>query len=716
MRPVRPVPPPPGTRRVWGACPHDCPDTCAIVTDVKDTPNGPVAVRIGGDPAHPVTRGALCVKVNKYLDRTYSDERVLHPMRRVGKKGEGRFEPITWDEALGTVAKRLKETIETHGAQSVLPYSYAGTMGLLQYGSMDRRFFHRLGASRLDRTICATAGGDAWKMVLGATVGTDPEAFQDAEVILLWGTNTITSNVHLWPFVKEAQKKGATVVAIDPRRTHTAEHCDEHVAPHPGTDAALAIGMMHVLFRDGLADLAYLERATVGWETLRDRCQAYPPERVDTICGLPTGTTERLARLWGSTKRAVVRLNYGLQRHHGGGNAVRAITCLPAVSGAYQEHSGGALLSTSGAFHNGLREDLLEREALVDPKTRIVNMSRLGEALLDLVDPPVKAIVVYNSNPAAVAPDQERVTEGLLREDLFTVVLEQFPTDTTDYADIVLPATTQLEHADLHTAYGHYYLTWNEPAIPRRGEAKPNTEIFRLLAASMGLDDPAHKMSDEEMVEEVLGTDHPFFRGITLQRLKEEHWVRLAVPEKWVPYKDGSPWNPDGKIHIASEKARALGLDPVPDYTPPVEIPDGEGRTSPEPRSGMSDTRRPENGHWPLRFISPPAHHFLNTTFMNVLARHEPTEPWLEIHPYDADARDITDGDRVRVHNHRGNLLLVARVTDIARPGTVVAPSVWWRKKSLDGKNANILTSERLTDIGRGATFYDCGVEVELAR
>lgn len=711
--PVRPVPPPAGTRRVHAVCPHDCPDTCAMVVDVEDKAEGPVAVRIGGDPAHPVTRGALCAKVNRYIERTYHKERLAYPMRRIGRKGEGKFERISWDEAIEAVANAMKQSIKNNGPQSILPYSYAGTMGVLQYGSTDRRLFHRIGASLLDRTICSTPGEVGTRMTLGATIGTDPEAFEHSEVIFLWGTNTITSNVHLWPFIKAAQRKGATVVTIDPRRTRTAEQSDQHVAPLPGTDAALALGMMHVLFRNNKADLDYLKQATVGWEQLRDRVmEQYPPERTDTICGLPPGTTEALANLWGSTKKAVLRLNYGMQRHYGGGSAVRVLTCLPAISGAYREPSGGSLLSTSDVFNRSLDSHDFQRKQWIPNETRTINMSRLGEALLDTNDPPVNVLVVYNSNPAAIAPDQARVTKGLEREDLFTVVLEHFPTDTTDYADIVLPATTQLEHSDLHTAYGHYFLQWNDAAIQPLGESLPNTEIFRKIAIAMGYgDDKDIMMSDDDMARELLATKHPRFAGITLDRLKQEHSVRLNLPKSWAPYANGSPFTDDGKIHITSEEAKNWGMDVVPDYVPPAETPDGEGTTS------TWDKGTPTHGDqthraFPLRFLSPPAHHFLNSSFANVLRANERGTPWIEIHPDDAAARGIQTGDTVRVHNARGQVQLIAEITDRTRPGIVVAPSVWWRKHTTDGANANMLTSERISDMGGGATFYDAVCEV----
>lgn len=671
-----------------------------MVIDVQDTADGPKAVRVGGDPTHPVTRGALCVKVNKYLERTYSDDRLLYPMRRIGPKGEGRFERITWDEAIALFTSKLRERIDAHGPQTVLPYSYAGTMGLLQSESLDRRFFHRLGASLLARTICASAGADAVTYTFGSTIGMPPEAFAESEVILLWGTNTITSNPHLWPFVRKAQKNGATVVCIDPRRTRTAERADHHVAPHPGTDAALALGMMHVLFRDGHADRGYLETATNGAKELEERVKRYPPEKTDAICGLPSGTTEWLARLYASTKKAAIRVNYGMQRHYGGGTAIRTVACIPAVTGAYREFAGGFQLSTSGAANLGLYKHTFQRKDWIPAGTRTINMSRLGEALLETEDPPITFLCVYNSNPAAVAPDQGRVTKGLLREDLFTVVLEQFPTDTTDYADLVLPATTQLEHWDLHTAYGHYYVTLNAPSIPPRGEALPNTEIFRRIAHAWGWDSPDFLLSDRDLIREVLETDHPYFEGITLERLDKEHWVRLALPERFTPYANGSPYTDDGKIHIVVPELEEIGLDPVPGYLPPAEDPDRDAALG---------------ARYPLRFISPPAHHFLNSTFVNVLKKHERPRPWVEIHPDDAAARGIQSGDEVTLFNDRGHHTLVAEVTDASRPGTVVAPNVWWRKFSPDGSNANALTPIRDTDIGGGATFYDCLVQVKKA-
>src|SRR5215210_728444 len=456
-----------GLKIVKAACPHDCPDTCAMLVTVEDGR----AIRVAGDPQHPFTRGFLCTKVANYEQRTHSPDRVRTCLRRKGKKGDGRFEPVSWEEALDEIASRFAELARSpEGAETILPYSYCGTMGLVQSQSMDRRFFHRLGASQLDRTICATAGTVGYRATMGATIGTDPERFPEARLILLWGTNTISANVHLWPQVLEARSKGARIICIDPRRTRTADQSDEHVALLPGTDAALALGLMHVIFAEGLEDGDYLERYCMGGEALRERALEYTPARVAEICGLEAETVVRLAREYATTKPAVIRINYGLQRHRGGGTSVRTLTCLPAVVGAWRDPAGGILLSTSGTFP--LNYAALERPDLMpEPRPRTLNMSALGDVLTRTDDPPVRALYVYNSNPAAVAPDQGRVLEGLRRTDLFTVVHELFLTDTTDYADIVLPATSQLEQFDLHKAYGHFYLAVNERAIEPLYEA-----------------------------------------------------------------------------------------------------------------------------------------------------------------------------------------------------------------------------------------------------
>jgi len=677
-------------------CPHDCPDTCVMTVRLE----GGRAVALGGDADHRFTRGFLCAKVNHYLDRVYSPERLLHPLRRAGRKGEGRFERISWDEALDTIAGKLRGVIAEHGPQAILPYSYAGNMGLLSYGSMDRRFFGALGASLLDRTICSSAGAAGLKATLGRSIGLDPEAIVGAKLIVAWGANLISSNVHLWPFVEEARRRGARLVTIDPYRSRTAERSDLHLAPMPGTDAALALAMMHVAFRDGLADRDYLARHTLGAAELEARAREWTPARAAVETGLEAAAIEAFAREYATARPSALRINYGLQRHGGGGMAVRTIACLPAVTGAWRDPGGGLLLSTSGAFP--VNSAFLERPDLVPPGTRTINMNQLGRALTDPnLSPPVKALFVYNSNPAAVAPEQESVRKGLAREDLFVVVHELFQTDTVDYADVVLPATTTLEHYDLHKAYGHLYLSLSRPALEPLGEAKPNTEVFRLLAARMGLDDPCFRESDEQLARGAIDWTAPQMRGIDFGRLERETSVRLSLPEPWAPFAEGGFLTPSGKCELRSADLEAQGIDPVAGYVPPHE----------SPRSDPERARR-----YPLAFISPPAHHFLNSTFsaQPVFVRRE-SEPFLTLHPEDAAARGIRDGQQVRTFNDRGSFLSTARVSTAARRGVVVGLSIWWPKLAPGGRNGNAVTSQELTDMGRGATFFDCLVEVALA-
>ncbi|MGH8800382.1 MAG: molybdopterin-dependent oxidoreductase, partial [Casimicrobiaceae bacterium] len=580
---------------VRGACPHDCPDTCALRVTVADGR----AVRIEGDPDHPTTRGVLCTKVARYLERTYSDQRVLHPLCRVGAKGEGRFRRIGWDEALGTIAARFKAIAASpDGPQAILPYSYAGTMGLLQYGSMDRRFFHKLGASLLDRTICATAGKAGYAATIGASIGTDLEQFEHAKLILVWGSNPVVSNLHLWSRVQEAKRRGAKLVAIDPYRSQTAEKCHDHLALLPGTDAALALGMMHVLIAEDLLDRDYIARYTLGFDALEQRVRDYPPDRVASITGLPEADIVALARDYGTVEPAVIRLNYGMQRHAGGGMAIRTVACLPALVGAWRHPAGGALLSSSGTYP--VNTPALERPDLIWNRPRTINMSTIGDALLDADDPPIRALFVYNSNPVAVAPQSGKVVAGFAREDLFCVVHDVFLTDTADYADIVLPATTQLEHLDVHSSYGHLYALANNPAIAPVGEAKPNTEVFRLLAARMGFDDPCFAETDDSMAANAFLADHPRAAGIDWATLKAKGWQRLNVPSPFAPFAQGNFPTPSGKCEFYSEALRRLGLDPLPTYTPPRE----SAASNPVLAS-----------RYPLALLSPPARNALNSSF-----------------------------------------------------------------------------------------------------
>lgn len=683
--------PAPGTiRTVKAACPHDCPDTCALEISVAD--GRAIAVR-GGDM--PFTEGTLCTKVARYLDRTYAPSRILYPMKRIGAKGEGRFARISWDEALDTIAARFK-AIAAENPQQILPVSYAGTMGMVSYASIDRRFFHRLGASLLERTLCSSAGKAGIKVTLGAAVGCDPEQAEHSKLIIIWGSNPVTSNLHFWSRCQTAKRRGAKLVIIDPRRNETAEKCHQHIAPYPGTDAALALAMMHVIIGEGLTDDDYIARHTLGFDALKARVAEWTPQRAAGICGITPEEIINLAREYAATRPAMIRMNYGLQRHAGGGMAARTIACLPALTGAWRDAAGGAVLMTSDFY--GFNHRALERPDLIRGKPRTINLAALGDALTT-AQPPVKAAFVYNTNPVAVCPDSRKVIAGFSREDLFTVVHEIFQTDTADYADIVLPATTQLEHYDIHKSYGHMYVQASQPAIPPVGEAKPNAEVFRLLAARMGFDDSCLRDSDEDICRQALDPDAPALKGITWESLKQRGWQRLNVAA--APFAEGGFPTPSGRCEFYSEAAKTMGLDPLPDYTPPREGP----------------TSNPQLAQrYPLAFISPPHRHFLNSSFANLdFALKDAGEPTLEIHPDDAAMRGITENALVKVFNGRGDYTVRARITDRVRRGVVSAPSVWWKKLSPDGRNANELTSQAIADMGGAATYYDCLVEVTAA-
>lgn len=707
-------------RVVHTVCSHDCPDSCGVLVTVDGEGR---AVRVAGDPAHPVTRGFLCAKVARYLDRVYAPERILHPRRRRpgvprGPLERGReeeaFERITWDEALDGIARRLRETGEEFGFESILPYSYAGTIGLLGFGSMDRRFFSRLGASRLARTICSEAGGVAWDLVYGRRLGMPTEDFRLAKLILAWGANIHGNNVHLWPMIEEARRNGARLIVIDPYRTRTAALADWHIAIRPGTDGALALGMMHVILREGLEDRAYIDRMTHGFDRLAERARAYTPECAARWTGMTPGEIEQLAREYATSRPVALRMNYGVQRSENGGTAARLIAMLPALTGAWRLRGGGAQLSTSGGFEWNRaaieRPDLAQASPLGRPG-RVINMSRLGEALAGPEDgPPVKALVVYNANPAAVAPNRNAVLRGLMRPDLFTVVHDLFFNDTTDYADYILPATTFLEHTDIQGAYGHYFVQLSRQAIEPPGEARSNVWLFGRLAERMGFSEPCFRESAGEMIAQALaaGPDgrstNPGMEHITLADLEREGHIPLAFhrePEArpFLPYREGPLPTPTGRIELCSEVLAAQGLDGVPQFVPPRESRWGE-----------------DAGRYPLEFLSRKADNYMNSTFAN-LDRHRRMEARtsrrLEIHPRDAEARGIADGDPVRVFNDRGSLRLTALINR-SLPEGVVAARLDWAKLSPDGSNVNALTGERLTDIGAGATFYSTLVEIEL--
>ena len=694
---------------VHAACPHDCPDACGVLITIEDGR----ATKIQGDPSHPVTRGFLCAKVAKYLDRVYSPDRVLYPMRRIAPKGSGHkdardFERISWDAALGEIAARFKAIAAEFGGEAILPYSYGGTLALLSSASMDRRFFHRLGASQLERSICSAAGEAGLKSVMGVKMGTEPEQFRHSRYIIAWAANIHGNNVHLWPFIEEARRAGAKLVVIDPYRTRTAKCADWYLPINPGTDAALALAMMHVIISEGLHDADYISKYTTGFEQLREKVKEYPPNRVAQWTGISAGDIEKLAREYATQRPAVIRLNYGVQRAQGGGMSTRAVAMLPCITGSWKEIGGGLQLSLSGA--PGLKRDVLERADLMQTAlgrpARVVNMVELGKALNTLADPPIQALFVYGSNPAAVCPNHNEVIRGLRRPDLFTVVHEQFFTDTTDYADIVLPATTFFEQKDLQTAYGHYYLQMSNQAIAPLGECRSNVEVFRALAEAMGFNEPCFRESVDEMIDQALNSPNPWLKGINRTRLEREGHIRLkfdgsesdASDAPFLPFAQGGFHTASGKAELYNPALAAQGLDPVAEFTPPEESRHSQRATS-----------------FPLELLARKADNFLNSTFSNVPSVQKLEETGLlEIHPSDARKRAIQDGDSVRIFNGRGELLLRARVNGAVQPG-VVAAVLNWAKLTAGGSNINALTSEKLTDMGNSATFYSVLVEVELA-
>jgi anaerobic selenocysteine-containing dehydrogenase len=713
------------TRVVHAVCSHDCPDSCGVLVTVDQTSGR--AVKVQGDPAHPVTRGFLCGKVAKYLDRVYSPDRLLYPMRRragvpKGPDGYGAargreaaaFEQISWDEALDEVAERLTKIAAEFGPESVLPYSYAGTIGQLGYGSMDRRFFYRLGASQLDRTICSTAGGIALTSVYGVKLGTSPQDFAHAGLIIAWGANIHGNNIHLWPFIEEARRNGAKLVVIDPYRTRTAALADEHLAINPGTDAALALGMMHVILGAGLEDREYIARCATGFEELRAHAlrPEHSPERVAALTGIPAETIVRLARAFATAGRAqndgvshglgpaVIRLNYGIQRSENGGTAARAVCMLPLLTGAWRYKGGGLQLSTSGSFpfnEKALRMPELMLASPLGREARVVNMSQLGEALTSLganrLDGPrVKALFVYNSNPAVVSPNQNDVLRGMRREDLFTVVHEQFFTDTADYADVLLPAPTFLEVKDVQGAYGHLFAQVSERAIAPLGEARSNVRLFAELGQRMGFAEACFHDDDDELIDQALDTEHPWFAGMTREKLEREGHMALRLP-----------------VDVEGET--------LPFSTAEwFRTPSGRGELVPVPvfRAPMESRAHAAEGVYPLEFLPRKADNYMNSTFANI-AVHQKMEARtagvLEMHATDAALRAIVTGDAVEVFNARGRVALQAVVNEQVSAG-VVAARLDWNKLSAGGGNVNALTSETLTDIGGGPTFYSTLVDV----
>jgi len=688
--------PEPDACDVRGACPLDCPDTCSWIVTV----NGGEATALRGDPHHPYTRGSLCNKVADYLAYTRSSDRLLYPMRRVGPKGNGQFTRISWDEALERIAAGLGDVIAQHGPEAIWPFLGSGSMGLLQgvYGA-GRRLWNVLGTSRHVMNICTIAGGFGTGYTLGDNrVGMDPETLRLSRLVVLWGANVLSTNPHLWRSILEARKSGAMVVAIDPIRTRTAAASDWHMAPIPGTDAALALGLLHVVLAQGKEDREFIGRATVGWEAFRERILEFPPSRVADITGLPAESIVELGRRLAETRPTGIRIGIGIQRHGGGGMAVRTITCIPGVTGDWRHPGGGVCYDTRGFY--GLDWAALWRDDLRPRPARALHMTRLGEGLLEVDHPPVKALFVYASNPTASVPHQTKVLRGLARNDLFTVVVEHFLTDTARYADIVLPATMAIEHQDLLIAYGHLYLAWNEPAVAPPGECLPTTEIFRRLSRRMGLGAPPLYDSDETMARQLLGSGHPSLAGITLEELKAHGSIRLNYPDPFVPFATGFP-TPSGKLEFVSERMAQAGLDPVAGYTPAYE-------------TSQRDTTLARE--YPLALVTPANHYFLNSIFANVpLQQRRSGVATLVIHPDDAAPRGLATGDEVRVANARGSFLALADVSDRMRPGVVASTKGRWPGHSKEGATINATVDERDSDMGPGAVYHDNRVQVERA-
>jgi anaerobic selenocysteine-containing dehydrogenase len=692
----------PELRVVHGACPHDCPDTCALETQVDEQGR---AVSVRGRADHPVTRGWLCAKVNHYLERVYHPERLLYPMRRVGAKGSGKFERISWDEAIAEITARWKDIIASHGAQCILPYSYAGTLGLVQGSVVNQRFWNRLGACGLERAICGHAAEEAVLLTIGDRLAPSPEVLVQSKLILIWGSNPASTSPHMMPFLRQAQRNGARVIVIDPMRTLTARSADQHIQPFPGTDAALALAMMYVMVTEHLHKPDWIAQHTVGWEHLLERIMQFPPERAAQITGLAVETITNLAREYATTTPAMLRFSDGINRHTNGGQTIRTLTCLPAVTGQYGVPCGGLLYTTSG----WLRWDAqaVSHAESCPPMPRIVNMNRLGAVLTGEADPPIYSLFVYNANPVASSPNAGKIVEGLKRDDLFTVVHELFETDTARYADIVLPATSQLEQEDLHKPYGHLSLQYNAPAIAPLGEARSNWDVMRALAEEMGFDEPWLKADAHEVIREIVSETakhNPRLSGITLERLQAEGTVPLSIAEnERVPFADGKFYTPSGKVEMYSEQAAQKGYDPVPGWVPEVESPHRQQHTN------NSDVVQEL-----LPLLCPAAHHYTSSSFGNVeQLRKKEGAPTLRIHPVDAEARGIRSGQLVRVSNERGWCRLVANVTEDVRPGMLATTTVWWPKFSPDQRNVNWTTSDRLADFNGGSTFYTNLVRVE---
>jgi anaerobic selenocysteine-containing dehydrogenase len=669
-------------------CPHDCPSACALDVAVEDGRLGSVT----GDAAHPFTQGVICGKVRAYAERVHSSLRVLSPQRRVGPKGGGEFVPIGWDEALDEIERRWRRIIAGHGAEAILPFSYAGTMGRIQYYA-GHPLFHALGATRLDRTICVATAYTGWRATLGRVTGNDSEQMVGADLVVLWGINAAYTSVNVMTQVKQARAAGARVVAVDPYRTATAEVADEHLRVRPGTDLALALAMMHVIIGEGRVDRDYVARATLGFDELAEHVKRYPPDWAAPIVGLPAETIAAFARRYAASPATYVRIGIGLSRHDNGGMTCRTLACLPALTGAYAHAHGGALLSSGEAA--GTDERVLDRRDLLPrPAPRRINMIQLGRALTDeTLAPPIASLYVYNSNPAAICPNQTLVLRGLARDDLFTIVHEQVMTDTARYADLVLPATTSMEHLDFYGSYGHHYVQLAKPVLPPVGQARPNWDVFRELARRFGVAADHYDKDAATLIDEFLRTGNETVRGIDYRRLEREGSVRLTLPRPYLPFADGAP-TPSGKVEFVSRFMTAMKLPALPTWMPLAEGPAAPGR-------------------YPLQCIVPPNRFFLNSSFsQSERLRRRQGPPAVLIAPADAAARGIADGQDVRVFNDRGEARFIAAVSDRTQSGVLVVEGVWWHRFHPGGRNVNALTSDRETDLGGGPALHSNLVDI----
>jgi anaerobic selenocysteine-containing dehydrogenase len=706
-----------GDRVVRGACPHDCPDTCAFIYDVK---NGKL-VDVTGDPDHPMTRGGLCVKLNGFAEHHYNPNRLLYPMRRTGPKGSGQYERISWDDALAEIKRRWTDITATYGSQAIMPHAYLGHQGTLNGLTAGDAFFNRLGSTVAEKTYCESGSSTAWIMTVGPSGGLDLESLAYAKYIIVWGMNMISTNLHAWPFILEAQKKGAKIVVIDPVRTRTAKQADWHVAIKPGTDGALALGMMNVIIAEGLVDYDYVEKYTLGFEELKERAANYPPERVAGITGIPAADIQKLAREYATTQPSAIRQGVAIERSRGGGQAIRAITCLPALVGAWRHVGGGTAEMPIWEFPT--RFDRICRPDFIKPGTRVINELDLGSALNGEMplDPPIKSLFVYNSNPVSQAPAQAKIVQGLQREDLFTVVSELFITDTARYADILLPSTMQGEQYDLMVTWGHLYMMLNQPAIAAPGECIPNVELFRRLAKTMGFDDAYWDMTDDEMLLDFYDWGSPQLQGITLDLLKQKGYMRLNVgdPDKRVPHAEGNFKTPSGKCEFKASAAangnfvvpvwRSMyegmqpgePIDPLPDYIPPFE----SAGSNPELAK-----------RYPLSIVSPKPHAFLNTQYGNESRqRGRQGEQKILIHPTDARQRNIGEGTAVRVFNDRGAFEGLAELSEDLMPGLVMANVGYWPSLNRSGTSVNSISSDKHCTFGQAGSYSDNLVEVAVA-